>query len=93
MVKVVLVITSDHGIILHNELALDHTQRSYIEKNQESSLQSCIFYWKCNLKVTWLWPTCLFVVCSSSRSGVMVEIMLIIATVLKVVLVITSDHC
>ena len=93
MVKVVLVITSGHGIILYNELALDHTQLSYTEKNYELLLKSCMFSWKCNLKVTWLWQTWLSVVCSRNRNSDMVEIMLIICTMITVVLAITSDHC
>ena len=82
--KVVLVITSDHGIILYNDLALHPTQRSYTEKNHEFLLKSCMFWWECHLEVTWLWPTWLSVVCGGSGSNVMVEIISIIATMLKV---------
>ena len=85
MVKVVLVITSDHCIILCNELALHQTQRSYAEKNHKSLLKSCISRWKCHFKVTWLWPTWLSVVCGGGGSSVMVEIIPIIATMLKVI--------
>ena len=85
MVKVVLVITSDHCIILCNELALHQTQRSYTEKNHKLLLESCISRWECHFKVTWLWPTWLSVVCGGSGSSVMVEIIPIIATMLKVV--------
>ena len=72
--KVVLVITSDHGIILYNDLALHHTRRSYTEKNHEFLLKSCMFWWECHLEVTWLWPTWMSVVCSRNRNSVMVEI-------------------